>query len=441
MTFKLFTQLLKFSVLVSMISGGTNAAGPDLIVSSLVNKTDSVEPWGYLHIICAVKNKGSRDTPRKCIASFYLSKDNVISSEDIRLEGSQSVGRLGPEYYNIITDRQKIRLRVPGNIQSGNYYLIAVADSLKQVKEFREKNNTRTALNKIKVNVSVMDDFVLIPSGDFQIGGEKEVGLIDEFPVHTARLNSFYIGKYEVTNELWDSVMKWGVSNGYTDLAFRRILYLDATKPKGPNHPMHTVSWYDAVKWCNARSQKEGLSPCYTVGGAVYKTGKFDNVECNWEANGYRLPTEAEWEAAARGGQTRKNFPWGDVISHGEANFYNGGNEVYQSGTTGHHPNYATGKAPFSSPVGSFCANGYGLFDTAGNVSEWCWDWMGDYTTDLQTNPRGPTSGSYRVLRGGDWFSSAFECRVAYRNYNYPDAMVNMYFPDLGFRLARSPGP
>jgi formylglycine-generating enzyme required for sulfatase activity len=262
------------------------------------------------------------------------------------------------------------------------------------------------------------------------------VGNGTELPVHTVQVSAFYMGKYEVTKEEWDAVRTWGLANGYADLAAGNGSYAS----KGANHPVHSITWYDMVKWCNARSQKEGLTPCYTVSGATYKTGQNSAVACNWSANGYRLPTEAEWEKAARGGAAGRNFPWGgDTISHSQANYKSSSSYTYDvSPTRGYHPTYAVGGFPYSSPVGSFAPNGYGLYDMAGNMGEWCWDRHGSYTAGSQTDPRGAVSGSARVDRGGGWIGNASGCRAAIR---WGDDPSDPYDNGMGFRLARSSSP
>jgi formylglycine-generating enzyme required for sulfatase activity len=152
-----------------------------------------------------------------------------------------------------------------------------------------------------------------------------------------------------------------------------------------------------------------------------------------WNANGYRLPTEAEWEKAARGGLIAKRFPWGDIISHAQANFNNKRDVFSKCYLVGSHPTYKTGAPPYTSPVGSFAANGYGLYDMAGNVMEWCWDWYAPYSQDLQTDPRGRDNGYNRVFRGGSWNGCASNCSVSGRFICMPHSGND----GVGFRLAR----
>lgn len=281
-----------------------------------------------------------------------------------------------------------------------------------------------------KVTANDTPAFALIPAGTFQMGDQSSprVGFNNELPVRTVQLSGFYIGKYEVSKEEWDVARTWALINGYTDLA--------AGSGKLPNHPVQTVSWLDAVKWCNARSEKEGLTPCYTVSGSVMKTGTTVPT-VNWTASGYRLPTEAEWEKAARGGLSGKLFPWGDIISHDQANFQNIDGESFQTGTTGYHPTYNDGVSPYSAPVGSFSANGFGLHDMAGNLWEWCWDWYGTYPSGAQVDPRGAATGTSRILRGGAWTYAAYQCRVTFRGGGGDRAQSS----ENGFRPVRKSAP
>jgi len=252
---------------------------------------------------------------------------------------------------------------------------------------------------------------VLIPAGSFQMGDAFNEGSSDERPVCTVMVSAFAMDKFEVTKALWDEVASWASSHGYD-------MGRGAGSGTGPAHPVTDVTWSEAVKWANARSEREGLTPCYTVSGSVYRRGE-STPNCNWSGNGYRLPTEAEWEKAARGKAVARRYPWGDTdaIDASRAN-YNGNN----GGTT---------------PVGRFAPNGYGLYDTAGNVWEWCWDWYGatTYASSPGSDPRGPASGSGRVFRGGCWYDYAIHGRVAGR--------FNRLGPDfggsaLGFRLVRT---
>jgi sulfatase modifying factor 1 len=273
--------------------------------------------------------------------------------------------------------------------------------------------------------------FSIIPAGSFTMGRTSDDTDTDAPPVKVT-LSAFHMGRHEVTKALWDEVRNSALANGYTDLA--------TGAGKAANHPVQTVSWWDVIKWCNARSQMEGLTPCYTVSGSVMKNGTAAPM-VNWSSNGYRLPTEAEWEKAARGGLTGKRFPWDtDKISQSNANYYASTTYIYDSSgsANNYHPTYATGWKPYTSPVGSFAANGYGLNDMAGNVDEWCWDFYERSTyVNRATDPRGPASGERRVHRGGSWAFAAAYCTVADRGTHHPASSYNF----IGFRVARSSVP
>ena len=272
-------------------------------------------------------------------------------------------------------------------------------------------------------------EFALIPAAEFSMGDALDGDADANAPVHSVNVSAFYMGKNLTTKGEWDDVRTWALSHGYT--------FNNSGLGKAADHPVHTINWYDVVKWCNARSEQEGLTPCYQVGGAVMRSGTTEPT-MNWLANGYRLPTEAEWEKAARGGLSGKRFPWGDTITYSQANYTSSTTYSYDiSPTPGYHPTYGLGAAPYTSPVGSFAPNGYGLNDMAGNVFEWCWDWYGTYDTGTPTDPRGATSGSNRVLRGGAWSGFAFGCRVAYRGDYGPTSAVSVF----GFRVARRSVP
>jgi len=238
----------------------------------------------------------------------------------------------------------------------------------------------------------------LIPAGAFVMGnstGDGDIG--DASPVNIF-VSAFYMDTNLVSYTLWQTVYNAAVTfDGYS--------FANTGAGKGANYPVETVDWYDCVKWCNARSQLAGLTPVYYTDAGltqVYKTGETDNLYVNWTANGFRLPTEAEWEKAARGGLNGRRFPWGNLISESQANYYGDTNDYnYDLGPNGYNAiGSVGGTSPATSPVGSFDVNGYGLYDMAGNVFEWCWDWYGTpYGQPTAFNPTGPTSGSSRVSR------------------------------------------
>jgi formylglycine-generating enzyme required for sulfatase activity len=266
-------------------------------------------------------------------------------------------------------------------------------------------------------STAVPSDMVLIPGG-------TNSGTDPVYGAYSLTVETFYMDTTEVTKAKWDEVLKWASVNGYTDL------------PKGggkaSDHPVQTVSWYDVVKWCNARSQKAGRTPVYYTDEAmtqVYTTGDVLEPYVKTSADGYRLPTEVQWEYAARGGVSSRLFPWSDTdtIQHARANYYSSSqDDCDTSPTRENHPTYATGGPPYTSPAGSFAPNGYGLYDMAGNVWEWCYDW---HPIDVVVGPK-------RVLRGGSCLDYAPLCRVARRYNDGPVNRDNYY----GFRAVLPPG-
>jgi formylglycine-generating enzyme required for sulfatase activity len=231
-------------------------------------------------------------------------------------------------------------------------------------------------------------DMVFIPGGTFMMGSPaSEPGRYSNETQHQVTVGSFYMSRYEVTQAEYRAVM------GSNPSFFT-----------GDNLPVECVSWYDAVAYCNALSAMEGLAPAYTINGT--------NVHWNRNADGYRLPTEAEWEYACRAGTTTV-YNTGDNITTDQANY-----------------NSNIGR---TTAVGSYAPNPWGLYDMHGNVFEWCWDRYGPYGSAAQTDPAGPPSGAYRVFRGGSWHYGGQRLRSAYRlSYATSDRGT-----DVGFRLVR----
>jgi sulfatase modifying factor 1 len=261
------------------------------------------------------------------------------------------------------------------------------------------------------------DGMALIPAGMFTMGDTLD-GDSDDIPTNIY-VSSFYMDTNLVSYTEWQEVYAYATNQGYN--------FVNAGLGKALNHPVVELDWYDCVKWCNARSQQAGLMPVYftDVGlTQVYTNGETDAVYVNWAGNGYRLPTEAEWEKAARGSLSGQRFPWGDTISESQANYYADPNPPDSGGFTydlspyaGFNTNFDSGLAIYTSPAGYFAPNAYGLYDMAGNVFEWCWDWYGrPYGQPTSTNPTGVATGSLRVIRGGSWGDVAGYATCAFRS-------------------------
>ena len=263
---------------------------------------------------------------------------------------------------------------------------------------------------------------VTVPGGTFTMGDSYDEGAVEERPLHSVSLDSFRIGKYEVTQSEWAEFMDPAVY----DIG------------SGDNYPVYSVSWFEIIMYCNLKSMDEGLTPCYTILSSTYPTDwpvvpnyssdqsfpAWNAVECNWSANGYRLPTEAEWEFAARGG-----------AAYTDDYRYSGGQTVEDLAWFG--DNAVNG----CQIIGTLLPNQLGLYDMSGNQYEFCWAWFAeDYymTCNNQgtvANPTGPVTAEMRVVKGGGWGGTASNCRVAGRVRDYPVSAFN----HTGFRLVRKP--
>lgn len=258
------------------------------------------------------------------------------------------------------------------------------------------------------------DKFVLVEGGTFMMGSDSKDAAANEKPVHKVTVSSFWISKYEVTQAEWNALMdpsKYPVKFTF----------------KNPELPVDSINWYQALEYCNELSKKHGFKPAYIIDKEKKDPNNLNNSDnimkytVIWDlsADGYRLPTEAEWEYAARGGKLSKNY------------IYSGSNNFDEVGYCLKNSNKTTYKPGTKKP------NELGIYDMSGNVIEWCWDWFSDkyYSVSPEFNPTGPEKGEFRCGRGGSWKSiDESYCR------NTARFSAHQWFsnPLIGFRLVRS---
>ncbi len=308
-----------------------------------------------------------------------------------------------------------------------------------------------------------------IPGGTFKMGDHhSNIGGhgYDELPLHDVKVKPFCMDIFETTNEAYCDLLNWAYGQNRIDISVQGDVHKKGDKnckycpvapifsksdiqwdnttkkfssvPGRQEFPMIRVSWYGAAAYCNWKSERDNLTPCYNL----------TTWACDITKNGYRLPTEAEWEYAARGGQysTYTMYHWGNSIDGSKANYYNSGDPY---GTSIPHvtpTGYYNGSQVISGiTTVSDMSNGYCLYDMSGNVSEWCNDWYKvDYYTDLSKmavspvpDPTGPSTGTWRVVRGGSWIDSTSFCRSAKRLKEHPGAVHDL----RGFRTVKDEFP
>lgn len=254
---------------------------------------------------------------------------------------------------------------------------------------------------------TVNDDFALIQGGTFQMGSPtNEPERSSDETQHSVTVSSFYMSKTEVSQTDYQAVMGANPSD-----------------TKGDDLPVTNLTWYEAIEYCNKLSEAAGLTPCYTVSGTT--------VTWNKAANGYRLPTEAEWEYAARANTTTP-FNFGDYVHNSDANCYNA--YGYNNDASGNWVNGSDAYLRHTVAVTQYPANAYGLYNMHGNAAEWVWDWYGEYDTQAATDPTGPEGGNAKIIRGGGWNDHPKHIRSAYRGAQPAD--VGLY--SIGVRPVRN---
>lgn len=363
------------------------------------------------------------------LLSCFLPSNYAASPDVSNVRVSQRTGsKLVDIYYDVSdSDGGPLRVEVQVSSNGGRYYDVPAVTLDGAVGTNITPGTNKHVLwnagvdwpglfsDQMKVRVFAADNntpapppgMVYVPPGPFQMGDNFAEGASNEGPVQIVTLSDYYIDMYETTTSVWNGIKSWALQNGYTGLNDEST---DLEKPAAID------GWSHAIVWCNARSEKEGLTPVYYTTSAqttpiravnqVTASDSLINSCVKWDANGYRLPTEAEWEKAARGGLTGNRYPWGNIADINMARY----------GASNSGDNRVN--------VGSYPPNGYGLYDVAGNAPEYVWDRYaaGYYTGMPASDPRGPDTGAARCVRGGRWSSQAEGVRCSIRDttsWNY----------------------
>jgi titin len=361
------------------------------------NSSAYITKTGYENIFAAPTNLAATVESETSIKLTWT--DNSIGEEGFKID--RKVGSTGTWVADYASVGSDLTTWTDTGLTTGTayYYKIRANNSMYYSSYTSEVYDTPWAISR----------FVSIPTGSFSMG---QVSVAE--PIHTVNITRpYYLGKYEVTQKEWTDIIGTNPAHDYG---------------VGDNYPVYFVSWYDILVFCNKKSIAEGLSPCYTISGSTDPAAwgsvptstndTWNTVTCNFNAKGYRLPTEAEWEYAARYNDSR-TYPWGETAPSNTLCNYNS-----NVGSTTAVGSYPGGKSYL------------GLYDMAGNVWEFVWDWLATYTSSLQTDPEGPTTPqNYKIRRGGSFYSNVdFLLKCAVRT----NESIEFKFQDEGFRIART---
>ncbi len=275
--------------------------------------------------------------------------------------------------------------------------------SHEDIEEYRKKLEKARKIWSERYLPQEKEELEFIQGGTFSMGNNGSYA--HELPIHSVAIEDFYISRYPISQKHYERIMKYNPSHF-----------------KGKEDPVEQVTWYDAIMFCNLLSTEEGFQEYYNISNVVMRHNNIINavVSTNENSKGYRLPTESEWEYAARGGRKTKGLK------------YSGSNTLEDVAWSSENSSLRTQR------VGQKPPNELGLYDMNGNVWEWCWDWKSSYENRFLENPKGSYFGLHKVIRGGSWFSSnsmnAINLSVSSRHEAYPHAVDYT----IGFRIAKS---
>jgi uncharacterized protein YjdB len=428
-----------FNKAVTWSSSNTNVATVDINTGKVTAVTN-----GNATITVTTTDGGKQETCAVFVATVLIAGVTLDEEFYVAVGGRKTlIPTVSPEDLNPKYKTVTWSSGTPGVATvSANGLVTGVSVGTAIITVASVKDPSKKDTCTVTVDLGMSEYMVSIPAGTFQMGSsdEEPERYLNEIEHSVTLTRGFYM--YETPVSVWDF---YRVMGEIPTWFFDSYIEIYEDEELWSTCPVDGVTWFDALEFCNKLSEIEGFTPVYTITDRYPSAGypiESAEVEVDWAANGYRLPTEAEWEYACRA-ETTGPFHTGDnilpntaddndVLVLGEANY--DGNIPYNDNEPGIY--WGMPLPPYLYET----TNAYGLYTMHGNLEEWCWDWYGTYESNAQTNPRGPDNGSYRVTRGGSWWDAGGDVRSAIRNGFEPDAEFWGYFgnPYVGFRIVRN---